>query len=96
MTSIGSTASSSSHRPVSGVALRADLTRLEKQLSDCVNCSSAKTPEGKRNIQDLSTRIGDLKARLNVVTEASPAASSDGSGSARGSSFLRGRIDVYA
>ena len=97
MTAIGATTASSMSQPQgSRVALRADLARYEKQLSDCVNCSSARTPEGKRNIQDLNARIGDLKARLNGVTEATPAAPSGGSSSATASPFLRSRIDVYA
>jgi hypothetical protein len=31
----------------SSVGLRAKLDRYEKQLSDCVNCASARTPEGR-------------------------------------------------
>jgi hypothetical protein len=80
MTAISSTYQSN----VSRVALRADLARYQKKLSDCVNCESAKTPEGKRNIQDLDTRIGALKAQLNAVpqSDATPAVS--------------GRVDVWA
>lgn len=97
MNAIGSTTpafsqGASSQGTGSRVALRADLTRYEKQLSDCVNCSSAKTPEGKRNIQDLGTRISALKAQLNVAPQASGGSAVEKASSAPAS---RG-IDVYA
>jgi hypothetical protein len=96
MTAIGSAVTASSQGAVSSVALRADLARYEKQLSDCVNCASASTPEGKRNIQDLSAQIGSLKSRLNVVPRADAAASVGESKTATASSGVGGRIDVYA
>lgn len=95
MTAIAATAATTatfSQSTGSRVALRADLSRYEKQLSDCVNCDSARTPEGKRNIQDLDARISTLKAQLNIVPQA-------GSGAAVGESVsptASGRIDVYA
>ena len=53
--------------------LEAQLDRYRKQLSDCVNCSSAKTPEGKAKIEELSNRIGEIKARIDKTTaEKSP------------------------
>jgi FlxA-like protein len=54
--------SSASEQP-SG-ALQAQLDRCEKQLADQVNCSSAKTLEGKANIQKLSGQISALKQQI--------------------------------
>ena len=50
--------------PSSVAALQAQLDRYQKELSDCVNCSSAKTEAGKQNIQDISGKISDLKAKI--------------------------------
>lgn len=44
--------------------MRAELARYEKALSECVNCASAKTPEGQQEIQRLSAEIARLKARI--------------------------------
>ena len=52
----------------SAVALQAQLDRFQKQLSDCVNCSSAKTREGQKAIQDLSNKIGQVKTQINQFT----------------------------
>lgn len=98
MIAIGSTTSavSQSASASSGVALRADLARYQKQLADCVNCESAKTPEGKRNIQDLSRRIDGLKAKLNVVPQSAAKPSLDESTTVTGRPSARNRVDVYA
>ena len=44
--------------------MRAELARYEKALSECVNCASAKTPEGQQEIQRLTSEISRLKARI--------------------------------
>ena len=44
--------------------LQAQLDRYQKQLSDCVNCDSANTHEGKETIQALSNKISDIRARI--------------------------------
>jgi hypothetical protein len=94
MTAIGSSTPAFTQSTVSRVALRADIARYEKQRSDCVNCVTAKTPEGKRNIEDLDTRITALKAQLKSVPQAASAAPVDQQASeSRGA---RVRIDVYA
>ncbi len=82
---------------MSRTALRAELARYERVRTDCVNCSSAKTIEGKRNIQSLDTQISALKAKLTVVQQ--PDASTSRAGSEAVSSSApapAGRIDVYA
>lgn len=62
----------------SSAALEAQLAQCERQLADNVNCSSAKTAEGKNKIQTLTNRIGAIKARLEKTVTAksdSPSAS---------------------
>jgi hypothetical protein len=80
---------------MSKTALRAELARYERVRSDCVNCSSAKTIEGKRNIQNLDTQISALKAKLTGVPQ--PNAATTGVAEARSSTTpaTAGRIDVY-
>jgi hypothetical protein len=75
--------------------LRAELARYEKVRSDCVNCSSSGTIEGKRNIQTLDTQISTLKARLTVVPQAAAPVSSVDARSAS-APVAAGRVDVYA
>jgi hypothetical protein len=42
----------------SGAAgLQAQLKRFEHELSDCVNCASSKTPEGKAAIEVIQDKI---------------------------------------
>jgi hypothetical protein len=96
MSTIAAIPSSASQSTGSRVALRADLARYEKQLADCVNCASATTPEGKRNIQDLDARISTLKAQLSIVPPADSGAAVNESRSASRSLTTGGRIDVYA
>jgi len=64
----------------SAAGLQAQLDRYQKQLSDCVNCSSANTLEGRKAIQDLSGQISEVKARIEQITStksnAQPAAPS--------------------
>lgn len=55
----------------SATTLQAQLQRYEKQLSECVNCASAKTPQGKADIQAISTRISQVKERI-AQTENAP------------------------
>ncbi|MYM70814.1 hypothetical protein GTP56_01210 [Duganella sp. FT134W] len=48
----------------SATSLQAQLERYQKQLSDCVNCASAKTPQGKSDIQAISARISQIEQRI--------------------------------
>ncbi|MET3107648.1 hypothetical protein AAKU67_001908 [Oxalobacteraceae bacterium GrIS 2.11] len=48
--------------------LEAQLKKYQKQLSECVNCDSSKTTEGKAQIQSISSSISDVKARIDKVT----------------------------
>ncbi|WP_198116532.1 FlxA-like family protein [Massilia rhizosphaerae] len=55
----------------SATSLQAQLQRYEKQLSECVNCESAKTPQGKADIQAISARISQLKESIAQTDKAS-------------------------
>lgn len=48
----------------SPVTLQAQLDRCTKQLSDWVDCSSGKTPEGKQIIAALQAKISDIKQQI--------------------------------
>lgn len=50
--------------------LDAQLSQLQSQLADCVNCASARTPEGKAKIQEISLKIQSLKARIEAQAAA--------------------------
>jgi hypothetical protein len=67
---IGSSALTSSANgsasPITG--LEAQIARYQKQLSDCVNCDSAKTLQGKQNIQQISDKISVAKARIDEIS----------------------------
>jgi hypothetical protein len=67
--------------------LDAQKERVQKQLADCVNCSSASTPEGKAKIEKLSAQLSAVDARLQEAVDARPAAAH---------ASLGNRIDVYA
>lgn len=48
-------------------ALRAEITRYQQQLVECINCPSSKTPQGKANIQKLSDEISADKTTLHQI-----------------------------
>jgi hypothetical protein len=48
--------------------LQAQLDRYQKELSDCVDCDSANTRQGRETIQALSNKISAIKARLEEIT----------------------------
>jgi hypothetical protein len=52
-------------------SLQAQLAQYQRQLSDCVNCSSANTPEGKEQIQEISSKISAIKQRIEAASESS-------------------------
>jgi hypothetical protein len=65
---IGSTAlpsSSTSASPTAG--LEAQIIRYQKQLSDCVNCDSANTAQGKETIQAISSKISAARAKIEEI-----------------------------
>lgn len=44
-----------------------ELAKLEKELSACVNCESAKTREGQARIEALTQKISQVQQRVNEV-----------------------------
>lgn len=52
------------------VGLDVQLAQLQGQLADCVNCDTARTPQGKAKIQELSIKIQSIRARLERVEQA--------------------------
>lgn len=62
--------------PATGAAtagLESQITRYKKELSDCVNCASARTPEGKAKIQAIAAKIGAAEARIEKITSSGSA-----------------------
>jgi len=64
---------SSTGSGATAAGLQARLDRYQQELSDCVNCDSAKTPAGKQNIQAVSSKIADIKSRIEETTASKPA-----------------------
>jgi hypothetical protein len=62
--------SSPTDTSISTAALEAQIDRYQDELSNCVNCSSAKTLEGKEKIQSISNKISALKARIQEIENA--------------------------
>ena len=59
---------------MSRAALQAEVARFQKQLSDCVNCPSSQTLEGKAHIQELSSKISVDQQRIKQIeTTGAPA-----------------------
>ena len=74
-------------------SLQAQLQRYEQQLSDCVNCASAKSPQGKTDIDAINARINQLKARM---AQAETVKQSANISQVRPSEGLGMRVDIYA
>ncbi|MDB5801036.1 MAG: hypothetical protein JWL63_1975 [Rhodocyclales bacterium] len=47
--------------------LEAQVDTLKKQLCDWVTCPSAKTPEGKAKIEDLTNKLNSTEARIKQI-----------------------------
>lgn len=67
-----------------GVGQRSELARLEKELSACINCATAKTREGQAKIDAVSQRISQVREKIGVAeqsqaarTQASPPAAAE-------------------
>lgn len=79
--------------------MRARLDRYQKQLSDCVNCASAKTPKGKADIAAISDRINKVKQAIAQSTHGPYGAAPPGidqSDPASTSASLGSLIDTFA
>ncbi len=52
-------------------ALLAQLQRLQQQLSECVNCATGKTPEGKASADAIRARISEVEQGITASDQAS-------------------------
>jgi hypothetical protein len=84
----------------SAVSLQAQLQRYQKQLSECVNCASAKTPQGKSDIDAISARISQIEQRIAQADHARSAPLGAGPSAAIAPTIASathgGLIDVFA
>lgn len=81
----------------SAASLQAQLQRYQQQLSDCVNCASAKTPKGKQDIQAISARIGQIEQRIAQADGSGARAAPDAPQAASTPAPASGNlIDVFA
>jgi len=72
-----------------------ELAQLKKKLSECVNCESATTLQGRVQIDEISTRITAIKDRQHLVELAGTAPESTPTAKpAEGA--LGTQLDVYA
>jgi hypothetical protein len=81
----------------SATSLQAQLQRYQQQLSDCVNCASAKTPQGKADIQAISARISQVQQRIAQADKPPTASTDPAQVQARSAAATSGHlIDVFA
>ena len=91
----------------SAASLQAQLQRFQQQLSDCVNCASAKTPEGKTAIREAAAKVSQVTQKLDALQNARPekagstanrvpAGTTAVGGAAVWQDGLGNNIDVYA
>ena len=67
ITAIGSASPSSTPGGAPTAIIAAQIARYQKELSNCVNCDSANTREGRDTIQTISNKISVAKARLEEL-----------------------------
>ena len=65
----GAMADTGQAKPPAG-GLDVELANCERQLSDWVHCASAKTPEGKAKIEELTAKHDAIKAKMQVEEQA--------------------------
>lgn len=63
---------SQAQSPASPTVLEAQLSRCQVQLADWVSCPSAKTPEGKAKIAEISDKIAQIEQRMKQVDNTPP------------------------
>lgn len=82
----------------SSAGLQAQLQRYQQQLSDCVNCASAKTPQGKSDIAAIAARISQLRQNMADAERSPPAAAAtQAAAPSPSANALQGSIiDVFA
>lgn len=69
--------------PVTSTAgLEAQVIRYKKELSDCVNCGSANTTEGKAAIAAAANKVSAAEARIKNITTTNQSSQADAAKSA--------------
>jgi hypothetical protein len=77
--------------------LEFELAKYQKELSDCVNCDSANTAEGRSKIQEIHTKISAVQARIERTAVAENKSSGDSAAASRLSTGSIGSlVDVRA
>ena len=76
-------------------ALQAELQKAQRELSNCVNCDSAKTSSGQANIVKLRAEVQGIEQRIEKSHQAEGAAAPSAA-QAAGPSSLGNFLDVYA
>ncbi len=79
--------------PRAPLTLDAQLTRAQTELSDCVNCDSAKTPAGQKQIAEISSKINAIKQQMAQASGGAASASLARAPSAPSSGNI---LDTYA
>ena len=95
----GTAATSISSGPAKAAGLEYQLLRYQKQLSECVNCASAKTAQGKATIEAISGKISSIRLRIDAVASSNPVrqvASAVAAPAAGTTAGLDGTINVFA
>lgn len=79
-------------KPTGG--LEAELAQYRKQLSECVTCTTANTPEGRREIQRIENQISAITARIEAARQ--PKTGNDATAKPRETTGLGYNVDVFA
>ena len=74
--------------------LEVELAQYRKQLSECVTCATANTPEGRREIQRIENQISAITARIEAARQ--PRTSNDDTSKPRQATGLGDHVDVFA
>ena len=79
-------------------SLDAELNTARAQLEDWVTCPSAKTPEGKAKIKEVTAKFDSIKAQIakEAKTTAAPAPVAPARPASQANPAIGSNIDVYA
>jgi hypothetical protein len=90
-----STVNSTNNEANKSNGLEYQLTRYQKQLSECVNCESAKTSKGKSDIEEINEKISGIKNRIEEVAKKSIKQPSPVISSSVPPNITTGKIDLF-
>lgn len=79
-------------------ALQAELQKAQHELSNCVNCDSAKTSSGQAKIATLQAQVQGIEQRIEKAKQADPPAQAAAAAAtvAPPLSSLGNFLDIYA